>query len=159
MNVPAHPPRPVSVLDRLLALAAPGLLSEPLVQGQFALELSRNPQLQQAPAAAQAEGLATLREATIARLQRQRRSVVVTSISMASALGVAYFFRATAVAPMLPRPVLAIGSIMSIALGTVVYLRWRRQSVQADQAVAVSRPRLYQVLYWIGVCWGALVLL
>ena len=159
MNVPAHPPRRVSVLDRLLALAAPGLLSEPLVQGQFALELSRNPQLQQEPAAAQAEVLATLREAAIARLRGQRRRVVVNSISVASALGVAYFFRATGVAPMLPRPLLAIGSIISFAVGTVVYLGWRRQSIQADQTVAVVRPRLYQVLYWIGVCWGALVLL
>ena len=156
MNVPAHPPRRVSVLDRLLALAAPGLLSEPLVQSQFALELSRNPHLQQEPAAAQAEDLATLREATITGLRRQRRRVLVNAISVASALGVAYFFRVTAVAPMLPRPVLAIGSIISFAIGTVVYLGWRRQSVQT---VAVSRPRLYQVLYWIGVCWGALVLL
>ncbi len=83
----------------------------------------------------------------------------MTSISVTSALGVAYFFRATAVAAMLPRPVLAIGSIISFAIATVVYLGWRRQSVQADQTVAVSRPRLYQVLYWIGVCWGALALL
>jgi hypothetical protein len=78
---------------------------------------------------------------------------------VASALGVAYFFRATAVTPMLPRPVLAIGSIIGFAIGTLVYFGWRRQSDQAEQPVVVSRPRLYQVLYWIGVCWGALALL
>ena len=157
-SLPAPTPRRPSLRSRLLALAAPDILSEPLVQAQFALELSRNPQLQLESDARKAEFLAVLRQATVDRLRRLRRALVVASVSTASALFVAYVFRATAVAPMLPRPVLAIGSLVSFATATVGYLGWPRTLRQRDATVAVSWPRLFHVLYWIGVCWAALAI-
>ena len=126
------------------------------MQAQFALELFRNPQLQLEPDARKAERLAALRQETADRLRRLRRALVVWSVSTTSALFVAYFFRATAVAPMLPRPVLAVGSILSLAAATVAYFGWRRKPRQRDAAVSGLRP--FHVLYWIGVCWAALAL-
>ena len=158
-NVPAPSPRRPSLLNRLLAVAAPGIFSEPLVQAAFALELSRNAQLQQEPDARKAEALAELRQSTLDRLLRLRRGLLVSSVSVASALFVAYFFRATTVAPMLARPVLAVGSLLSIAMATVAYFRSRGEYVQKGWRVEASGPRLFHVLYWIGVCWGALAIL
>lgn len=155
-TLPAPSPRRPSLRSRLLALAAPDLCSEPLVQAQFALELSRNAQLRLEPDARQAERLAALRQETVARLGHLRRAVLVSSVSTASALFAAYFFRATAVAPMLPRSVLAVGSIFSLAAATIAYFGWHPRSRQRD--AAVSGARLFHVLYWIGVCWAALAI-
>jgi len=126
------------------------------VQAQFAIELARNEQLQLEPDARKAEFLASLRQATVDRLRRIRRTLLVSSLSTASAFVVAYFFRATAIAPMLPRPVLAAGSVLSFAAAAVAYLVSRRMPKLSD--AASSRPRLFHVLYWIGVCWAALVI-
>ena len=155
-TLPVPSPRRPSLRSRLLALAAPDIFSEQLVQAQFALELSRNPQLQLEPDARKAERLAALRQATVDRLRRLRRALLVWSVSTASAVFVAYFFRATAVAPMLPRPVLAVGSILSVAAATVAYFGWHRKPRQRD--AAVSGPRIFHVLYWIGVCWAVLAI-
>jgi hypothetical protein len=126
------------------------------VQARFALELSRNERLELEPDARKAELLAALRQATVDRFRRLRRALLVSSVSTASALFVAYVFRATAIAPMLPRPALAVGSILSLATATVAYLGWRRKPRQRD--AAGSGPRLFHVLYWIGVCWAALAI-
>ena len=162
MSPPPSPlapsPRRPSLRTRLLAFAAPGIFAEPLVQAQFALDLSRNAQLQLEPDTRKAEHLAALRQATVDRLRRLRRALLVSSVSTASALFVAYFFRATAITPMLSRPVLAVGSIFAFATASVAYFRWRGTPRQTDATVPVSGPRLFEVLYWIGVCWAALAI-
>jgi hypothetical protein len=155
-SLPAPSPRRPSLRTRFLALAAPDVFSEPLVQAQFAIELARNEQLQLEPDARKAEFLASLRQATVERLRRIRRTLLVSSLSTASALFVAYVFRATAIAPMLPRPVLAVGTILSFAAAPVAYLVSRRKPKQTD--ATSSGPRLFHVLYWIGVCWAALAI-
>ena len=155
---PAPSQRGPSLRSRLLAFAAPERLSEPFVQAQFALELSRNEQLQLEPDGRKAEAFAAFRQVTIERLRRLRRGVRVSLVSIASALLAAYFFRFTAVAPMLPRPVLVVGAIFSLAVATLAYLGWGRKPRHREATVPVSGPRLYHVLYWIGVCWAALAI-
>ena len=150
-NPLAPSPRRPSLRSRLLAFAAPDLFAEPLVQAQFAIDLSRNAQLQLESDTRQAEHLAALRQTTVDRLRGLRRAVLVSSVSTASALLVAYFFRATAITPMLPRPVLAVGSVFAFATASVAYFRWRGKPRQRD-------ARLFDVLYWIGVCWAALAI-
>jgi hypothetical protein len=154
----APSPQRLSLRSRLLALAAPDMFAEPLVQAQFALELSRNAQLQREPDSKRAEYLAGLRQATVHRLRRLRRALLVSSVSTASALFVAYFFRATAIAPMLPRPVLAVGSILAFATASVAYFRWRGKPRLRDETAPASGPRIFAVLCWIGVCWAALAI-
>lgn len=157
-NLPAPSPRRPSLRSRLLAFAAPDLFAEPLVQAQFAVELSRNSQLQLAPDPTKAEHLAVLRQTTLDRLRRLRRALLVATVSTASALFVAYFFRATRIAPMLPRPVLAVGSLLGFASATVAYLGWRRARPLSGTTEPASGPRPFHVLYWIGVCWAALAI-
>jgi hypothetical protein len=160
MSLPTSPlapsPRRPSLRSRLLAFAAPDIFAEPLVQAQFTLDLSRNAQLKRESDTRQAEYLAALRQTTVARLRGLRRAVLVSSVSTASALLVAYFFRATAMIPMLPRPVLAVGSIFAFATATVAYFRWRGTPRHRD--APASGPRLFDVSYWIGVCWAALAI-
>lgn len=155
-TLPAPSPRRPSLRSRFLALVAPDILSGPLVQAQFALELSRHTQLQLEPDARKEERFAALRQATVDRLLRLRRAILVGSVSTASALFVAYFFRATAVVPMLPRPVLAVGAALSLVAATVAHLGWRHKPRQPD--AAASGPRPFHVLYWISVCWTALAI-
>ena len=157
-NVPALVVRRPSLLTRLLALAAPNSLSEPLVQADYAIELSRNPQLQQAPPNRKDEALVALRQTTLERLRRLRRALMLSAVSMASAVGVAYFFRTSGIAPMLPRPVLAVGSLFCFATATLGRLGWGGQSVTGDTSVEQLDQRLFQVLYWVGMCWGALAI-
>lgn len=78
---------------------------------------------------------------------------------MASAVAVAYFFRASGIAPMLPRPVLAVGSLFCFATATLGRLGWGGQSIKGDTSVEQLDQRLFHVLYWIGMCWGALAIL
>lgn len=141
-----------------MAFIAPERFSEPLVQARFALELSRNEQLQLEPEARKTEALAALRQSTVERLRYLRRALVVSLVSTASALAVAFFFRATAIAPMLPRPLLAVGSILSFASATLLYFGRHRTRTQRAVTVLSFRPRLLHVLYWIGVCWAALAI-
>ena len=155
-TLPAPSPRRPSLRSRLLALAAPDIFSEPLVQAQFALELSRNAQLQLESDARKQARLVALRQATVDRLRRLRRALLVWSVSTTSALFVAYFFRATALVPMLPRPVLAVGAVLSFVAATVGYFGWRNKPSHRD--APESGPRPFHVLYWIGVCWTALAI-
>ena len=161
----AHPPvavvvdRPPSLPRRVLALLAPETFSEPLVLSDYAVELSRNAPLRDASAERKQETLATVRAATLARLRRLRRALVGSALSMASAVLVAYFFRVTDIAPMLPRSVLAVGSIFCFATATLGRLGWAGQSFKGDTSVEEMDQRLFHVLYWIGMCWGALAIL
>jgi hypothetical protein len=78
---------------------------------------------------------------------------------MASAVVVAYFFRSSMIAPMLPRPVLAIGSVFCFATATLGRLGWGGQSYKGDTSAEHLDQRIFRVLYWIGMCWGTLAIL
>lgn len=73
---------------------------------------------------------------------------------MASAVAVACFFRTSGIAPCLPRPVLAVGSLFCFATATLGRLGWGGQTIKGDTSVELLDQRLFHVLYWIGMCWG-----
>ncbi len=158
-DVPDPIGRRPSLLARVMALVAPRALSEPLAQADYALELLRNTQLRDATVAEKERVLSALRSSTIDRLRRLRRAVVLSAVSMASAVLVAYLFHVTNVAPMLPRPVLAIGSIFCFATATLSRLGWKGQTIKGDTSVEELNQRVFHVLYWIGMCWGTLAIL
>ena len=78
---------------------------------------------------------------------------------MSSAVLVAVFFRTTDIAPMLPRHVLAVGSILSFAVATLGRLGWSGSSIRGDSSAERFDQRIFHVLYWIGMCWAALAIL
>jgi len=159
VKVPATVQRRPSLFTRLLALAAPETFSEPLVQADYALELTRTAHVVQTSVESTETTLAALRLSTVQRLRRLRHALLVSSMSMASAVAVAYFFRTSGIAPMLPRPVLAVGSLFSFATATLARLGWGGQRIKEITSVEQVDQRLFHVLYWIGMCWGALAIL
>ena len=76
-----------------------------------------------------------------------------------SAVLVAILFRTTDIAPMLPRPILAVGSIFCFAVATLARLGWGHPPAGPSSSVERLSQRLMQVLYWIGMCWAALAIL
>jgi len=60
---------------------------------------------------------------------------------------------------MLPRPVLAVGSLFCFAVATLGRLGWGGQSWGGNTSVERLDHRVFHVLYWIGMCWGTLALL
>lgn len=158
-DLPVTPARKASFLRGLMALFAPNQLAGPLAQADHDLEVSRNISLREASPDRQLESLQAARELTIARLRRLRRALLGSVASMLSATFVAWAFRATAIAPMLPRPVLAVGSILCFAVATLGRLGWGSQSFKGDTSVERLDQRLFHVLFWIGMCWGALAIL
>jgi len=157
-SVPARVAERPSFLKGLLAFIAPHRFSEPLVRADHAAELDRDPSLRQAAAATQLERLNATRQNTIDRLLRLRRAVLISCMSLGSAVLVAALFRTTNIAPMLPRPTLAVGSILCFAVATLWRLVWRRQSSTGDISAELFAQRSLHVLYWMGMCWGVLAI-
>ncbi len=89
------------------------------------------------------------------RIRRARGAALASLTSIASAVLVAWFFRATNIAPMLPRTTLTIGAVLTLSAGSLALIRWRAQLLDDDP----TKLRIVNVLLWIGVCWGFLALL
>ena len=137
----------------LLALFAPRRFAEPLARADYTAGLEAADPERQVPS------LDAVRETTIGHLHRLRRALLGSAVSMGSAVLVAILFRTTDIAPMLPRPVLAIGSIVCFAVATLARLGWRGPVPRGDTSVERFDQRLFHVLYWIGLCWAALAIL
>jgi len=134
------------------------MFSAPLVAADHAVELSRNTPLQQSAPEKQEEHLAVAREATVTRLVLLRRVILTSFTLMASATVVGLLFRRFYSGPMLPRPVFAVGSLFLFAWATLGRLGWAGQTIKGDTSVERLDQRVFQVLYWIGMCWGTLAI-
>jgi hypothetical protein len=88
-------------------------------------------------------------------VRRGRGALLASLASIGSAALVAWFFRATNLVPMLPRTVLTIGAVLTLAAGSLALIRWRAQLLDDDR----TRLRIVNVLLWIGVCWALLAFL
>lgn len=86
------------------------------------------------------------------RTRRNRGAWLACLTSIGSAALVAWLFRASDILPMLPRPVLTIGAVLTLAAGSLALIRWRTQLLDDDG----TKLRIVNVLFWIGVCWGFL---
>lgn len=142
----------------LLALLVPRRFSEPLVQADHAVSLSRNVPLQQSPPGQQLEHLNATRQATVDRLVRLRGALLKSFALMASAIAVGFAFRAFYTGPMLPRGVFTVGSLFCFASATLGRLGWGGQTFKGDTSVERLDQRIFHVLYWIAMCWGTLAL-
>ena len=140
----------------LLALVLPRRFSEPLVQTDHAVSLSRNVSLQQSPPEKQLEQLDATRQATVDRLVRLRGALLKSFALMASAIAVGFAFRAFYTGPMLPRGVFAVGSLFCFASATLGRLGWGGETWKGDTSVERLDQRIFHVLYWIAMCWGTL---
>ena len=151
-GVPARPVRERGFWPGLLALLAPRRFAEPLARADHTAAL-------QSPDPERPIDLDVVRETTLDHLHRVRRALLGSALSMGSAVLVAVLFRTTDIAPMLPRPVLAVGSIVCFAVATLARLGWRGPAPRGDTSVERFDQRLFHVLYWIGMCWAALAIL
>ena len=158
-RLPAPPTKKPALLHGLLALWAPHRFAEPLAQADHQAELTRNAPLRESSPESQLEHLHAARQAVPQRLRMLRRALLGSAASMATAVAVAWVFRNTSVAPMLPRPTLAVGSVFCFAVATLGRLGWGVQSIMGDTSVERLDQRLFHILYWIGMCWGALAIL
>lgn len=135
----------------LLALFAPKRWLEEAVNADYLAELDQNVQLQGAGEEVRHHYLEALRDQARSRLSRFRRSVAITIASLTSAALAAIGFRLFYGGPMLPRSVYGVGSSLLFVSATLGLLKWRGRLERFG-------PRLFQVLYWIAVCWGVLAL-
>lgn len=158
-RLPARPVRRPTFVQGLLALLAPRRFAESLAQADHEQELASNEPLRTSSPDRQLEHLNTRREAALGQLRRLRRAWLGSLLSMSSAVLVAWLFRASDIAPMLPRPVLAVGSVFCFAVATLGRLGWGGQTSSVDTSVERLDQRVFHILYWIGMCWATLAIL
>ena len=163
MSDSGHPPVPVLQPRRLgfrgiLVLIASRSFAERLAFADHEVELSRDEALRNASPDATKLQLDAARAGTVDRLFLLRRRILSSLMLMASAAAVGLLFRGFYSGPMLPRTVFAGGSLLLFAWATLGRLGWAGQSVKGDTSVERLDQRVFQVLYWIGMCWGTLAI-
>jgi hypothetical protein len=145
-------------LRPLLAIFAPERWIEYATRLDHQDELDQNAPLREAAPEIQLQHLESARQEAKTRLILLRRHMLVSTLSMGSAIAAALGVRAFYGGPMLPRTVFAVGSLFFFASATLGRLGWRGQSWGGGTAVERLDQRLFHVLYWIGTCWGTLAI-
>lgn len=163
MSDSGQPLVPVSQARRLgfrgiLALISPRSVAERLAFADHEVELSRNEALRNASPQAKKRQLDAAHAATLDRLFLLRRRILSSFALMASAMVVGLLFGRFYSGPMLPRTVFAGGSLLLFAWATLGRLGWAGQTIKGDTSVERLDQRVFQILYWIGMCWGTLAI-
>ncbi len=156
--MPTQPWRPLpgTMLKTFLGLFAPATYAAAAAEDDHAYELVRNPGLAEAPPERQAEHRVTATAHAEARLRRLRRVLIVSALSMASAVAVGLVYRSVVPAPAPPeRAILAVASVFAFAWATLGRLGWAGQSIAGDTAVERLDASVFHALYWCGMALGA----